>query len=78
MRNFKDAIFLLLFGLLIILFIVDIGCAFHSTWFVFNNIHLTRMEAALDPGNYLHYKLLCIGATYLDFKVLTKLAENRR
>jgi len=76
MKTFKNVIVILLTVLLVALFIADIFAAFHSTYFMFTNIHLTRMESILDPGNHIGLKLLLLGATWVDFKILVRIAEN--
>lgn len=76
MKTFMNLIVIFLTGLVVILFIADILAAFHSTFFVLTNIHLTRMEAFLAPGNHIGLKLLLLGATYVLFELLTVIANK--
>lgn len=76
MKRCKDIILIILTGLLILLFLVDIGAAIHSTYFMFTHIHLTRMEAIFDPGNYIAWKLFGVGLTWLVWKILQAVADT--
>lgn len=76
MKTFKDAMIILLAVIGVMLFIADIFFAFHSIYHAFTHIHLTKMEALFDPENHMGVKLLALGATYADFKILIAISDK--
>lgn len=75
MKNAKNIAALISAGILVVLFLVEIVAAIHSTWFVFTHIHLTRMKALFDPGNYMGYKVAGLVLIYLDYQLLKALTK---
>lgn len=70
--NFKQIIGVILFCLMIISFLGILVSIIHSTWFMFTNIHMTKMEILFAPENHSILKILNVGVGYGLFKTLEK------
>lgn len=75
MKRVKNIAAIISAGIMVVLFLVEIVAAIHSTWFMFTNIHLTRMEALFDPGNYMGYKVAGLVLIYIDYQLLKALTK---
>lgn len=75
MKRVKNIAAIISAGIMVVLFLVEIAAAIHSTWFMFTHIHLTKMEALFDPGNYMGYKVAGLVLIYLDYQLLKALTK---
>lgn len=76
MSKIKQIAIILTFCILIAFVIADVIAVIHSAWFIFTNIHLTRMEALFDPGNKMLLKIGSLLGTYITGKILASICKS--